>query len=193
MSSPPRLILASTSPYRRGLLERLHLTFSTLAPDVDESALEGETPAALAVRLARLKAESGARSRPGAVVIGSDQVAECDGRALGKPGSSERAERQLARLQGRTVHFHTAVSITDGRSLETESVATTVRMRVLDAGQIRRYVRLDQPLDCAGAFKSEALGISLIESLESDDPTALIGLPLIATVRLLGRFGIALP
>lgn len=193
MDASPRLILASSSPYRRALLERLRLTFSTLAPEVDESALEGETPSALAMRLARLKASTGSRSAPGAVVIGSDQVAECDGFALGKPGTSERAESQLLMLQGRSVQFHTAVSVTDGHSEYAESVLTTVRMRVLDPEQIRRYVRLEQPLDCAGAFKSEALGISLMESLESQDPTALVGLPLIATIRLLGRFGIALP
>lgn len=193
MDASPRLVLASSSPYRRALLERLRLKFSTLAPEVDETALEGEMPSALALRLARLKASTGSLSAPGAVVIGSDQVAECDGLALGKPGTSERAESQLMMLQGRSVHFHTAVSVTDGHGEHTESVLTTVRMRVLDAAQIRRYVRLEQPLDCAGAFKSEALGISLMESLESEDPTALVGLPLIATIRLLGRFGIALP
>ncbi|MFW5815360.1 MAG: Maf family protein [Wenzhouxiangella sp.] len=193
MQPDPPLVLASSSRYRAALLERLQLRFSVLAPEVDESALDGEAPAALALRLARLKAETGAYSMPGAVVIGSDQVAECDGRALGKPGTAERAERQLLALQGRTVRFHTAVSVTDGRSAHAENVSTVVRMRRLDAEQIARYVRLDQPLDCAGAFKSEALGISLFESLQSEDPTALVGLPLIATVRLLARFGIALP
>ncbi|NDY94823.1 Maf family protein [Wenzhouxiangella limi] len=193
MASSPRLLLASSSPYRRALLDRLQLEFSTLAPEVDESPLAGETPAALALRLARLKAETVADAVPGAVVIGSDQVVECQGRALGKPGTAERAERQLAELQGQTILFHSALCVTDGQALYVESVPTTVRMRRLDGEQIHRYVRLEQPLDCAGAFKSEALGISLIESLESDDPTALVGLPLIATIRLLGRFGIHLP
>lgn len=193
MRPHPPLVLASSSRYRAALLERLQLRFSTLAPEVDESALDGEAPAALALRLARLKAETGAHLMPGSVVIGSDQVAECEGRALGKPGTAERAERQLLALQGRTVRFHTAVCVTDGQSAHAENVATVVRMRPLDPEQIARYVRLDQPLDCAGAFKSEALGISLFESLQSEDPTALVGLPLIATIRLLARFGIALP
>lgn len=193
MASSPRLLLASSSPYRRTLLDRLQLEFATLAPEVDETPLAGETPAALALRLARLKAETGAHAVPGAVVIGSDQVVECQGQALGKPGTAERAEQQLLKLQGQTVLFHSALCVTDGQALYVESVPTTVRMRRLDGEQIRRYVRLEQPLDCAGAFKSEALGISLIESLESDDPTALVGLPLIATIRLLGRFGIDLP
>jgi septum formation protein len=174
-------------------LERLRLRFSSLAPEVDESPLDGETPAALALRLARVKAETGARLAPGALVIGSDQVAECEGRALGKPGTSERACRQLQELQGRTVYFHTAVSLSDGNLMHAENVLTTVRMRPLSVEQIRRYVEQEQPLDCAGAFKSEALGISLIDALDSEDPTALIGLPLIATIRLLGRFGIDLP
>ncbi|MEE4638854.1 MAG: Maf family nucleotide pyrophosphatase [Wenzhouxiangella sp.] len=189
----PRLVLASSSPYRQALLERLRVRFSVVAPEVDESPLEGEAPAALALRLARIKAETGAGLAPGAVVIGSDQVAECEGRALGKPGSSERARSQLQQLQGRTVHFHTAVCVTDGSVAHVENVPTLVRMRPLTVEQIRRYVAQEQPLDCAGAFKSEALGISLIQSLESEDPTALIGLPLIATIRLMERFGIELP
>ena len=193
MNSPPRLILASSSVYRRHLLERLCLDFSVVAPDVDESALAGESPAALALRLACLKAATVSRSAPGAVVIGSDQVAECDGTVLGKPGSIERAEQQLLRLQGQTVGFHTAVCVTDGNAEHAANIATTVRMRSLDPNRIRRYVAMERPVDCAGAFKSEALGISLIETLDSEDPTALIGLPLIASIRLLAHFNIAVP
>ncbi|MFP4207659.1 MAG: Maf family protein [Wenzhouxiangella sp.] len=193
MTATPEIVLASSSPYRRALLKRLGLSFSTLTPDVDESPRAGESPADLAMRLARLKAQTGSGLAPGAVVIGSDQVAECNGQPLGKPGTGERAEQQLQTLQGQTVVFHTAVCVTDGTGARAENVPTTVRMRALSLEQIQRYVRLDNPVDCAGAFKSEALGISLIESLASDDPTALVGLPLIATIRLLGQFGIALP
>jgi len=186
------LVLASSSPYRRTLLERLHLQFTTLSPDVDETPIAGESPGALALRLAKLKAETGSAMAPQALVIGSDQVAECEGRALGKPGTAERAEAQLNLLQGKTVFFHTAVCVTDGQNSAVENVETVVQMRSLGLEQIRRYVELENPVDCAGAFKSEALGISLIDAMRSEDPTALVGLPLIATIRLLDQFGVAI-
>jgi len=183
------IVLASTSRYRRQLLERLPLKFQTVSPDVDESPLEEELPEQLAIRLAELKARKGLQLAPGSLIIGSDQVAECGGELLGKPGSPERARSQLMRLQGQTVFFHTAVCLTDGEVVEVQNVRTTVRLRALSKDQIQRYVALENPIDCAGAFKSEALGIALIESMQSNDPTALIGLPLIATIGLLEKFG----
>lgn len=189
----PPLILASSSRYRRELLERLQLPFTVQAPEIDESPLSGETPADLASRLARQKAGAIAKNTPEAIVIGSDQVVECEGRSLGKPGTAARAEEQLLLLQGRTVCFHTAVTVKQDSIEYSERVPTTVQMRRLTRQQVCRYVAAESPLDCAGAFKSEALGISLIKRLSSDDPTALVGLPLIATVRLLSRFGILLP
>ena len=186
---PLPIVLASTSKYRRQLLERLPLTFATVSPDIDESAVDDETPEQLALRLAEGKARKGLSLAPGSVIIGSDQVAECDGEILGKPGSPERAISQLMQIQGRTVFFHTAVCLTDGETLEVRNVPTKVRMRALNQDQIQRYVELENPIDCAGAFKSEALGVALIESMQSDDPTALVGLPLIGTINLLGMFG----
>jgi septum formation protein len=183
------IVLASTSKYRRQLLERLPLTFATVSPDIDESAMDNETPEQLALRLAEGKARKGLSLAPGSLVIGSDQVAECGGQILGKPGTPDRAIDQLMRLQGRTVFFHTAVCLTDGERLEVRNVPTTVRMRTLSRDQVERYVALDHPVDCAGAFKSEALGVALIESMQSDDPTALVGLPLITMIGLLGLFG----
>jgi septum formation protein len=174
------------------LLERLNLSFTTLSPDVDETPGDGEPPPDLAVRLAQMKAEAGAAMVPGAIIIGSDQVAECDGQPLGKPGTAERAVEQLLRLQNRKIHFHTAVCVTDGDQSASENVKTVVQMRPLSREQIRRYVELENPVDCAGAFKSEAMGIALMDAMRSDDPTALIGLPLIATRHLLERFGLAI-
>ncbi len=189
----PRLILASSSPYRRELLKRLQLRFDVHPANIDESAQPGEEPAALAGRLAGEKARAISAQYPRAVVIGSDQVVECAGASLGKPGSAVRAVEQLEDLQGRSVTFHTAIHVTDGVRELGCTVPTVVRMRTLTRAQIERYVEREQALDCAGAFKSEALGICLIERLHSDDPTALVGLPLIATVDLLEAFGIALP
>ncbi len=186
---PLQIVLASTSRYRRQLLERLPLSFSTVSPNIDESALEHEQPDQLALRLAESKAKRGLELAPNSLVIASDQVAECGGELLGKPGSAERATTQLMRLQGKTVFFHTAVCLTDGETLEHRNVKTAVKMRDLSAPQIQRYVELENPIDCAGAFKSEALGVALMNSLQSEDPTALIGLPLIATIDLLEKFG----
>ena len=190
----PRLVLASTSPYRRDLLARLRLPFETARPETDESPLSGEAPAALATRLAAAKAAAIAQPGDDAWVIGSDQVAELDGAPLGKPGSRDRALGQLSAMAGQAVRFHTGVCIAhgDGRRLQALDT-TTVRFRTLSAGEIARYVDAEQPLDCAGSFKSEGLGITLFEAIETLDPSALVGLPLIATARLLREAGFRLP
>ena len=187
-----RLVLASTSRYRRELLARLRLPFDVVAPDVDEAALAGEAPRELALRLALAKADAVAAQHGDAVVIGSDQVADLDGVAIGKPGDHERATAQLRAMRGRVVVFHTAVAVvcpaTSFRAAELASV--TVRFRHLADADIERYLLAEQPYDCAGSAKAEALGIALLESIESDDPTTLIGLPLIRTCALLRRAGI---
>ena len=187
-----RLVLASTSRYRRELLERLRLPFDVVSPEVDESAHHGELPVALASRLAVAKAEAAAAGDVDAVVIGSDQVADLDGVAIGKPGDHARATAQLRAMRGRLVIFHTAVAVvcraSGFRAVETASVR--VRFRDLGDAEIERYLRLEQPYDCAGSAKAETLGIALLASIDSDDPTALIGLPLIRTCALLRRAGI---
>jgi septum formation protein len=189
------LVLASTSRYRRELLARLTLAFRIVAPDVDETRRDGEPPAALADRLALAKAHAVGANCPNALIIGSDQVAELDGRALGKPGSVEVACAQLAASSGRRVTFHTALCLLDTRSGRSGTAVdiTHVVFRHLDAAEIARYVDAERPLDCAGSFKAEGLGISLFERIESSDPTALIGLPLIALAHLLRNAGIRLP
>jgi septum formation protein len=192
MHTAPPLILASSSRYRRELLSRLRLPFEIIAPQVDESARPGETPAQMAARLALEKARAVAALRPDAVVIGSDQVADLGGEALGKPGTHERAVQQLRRLSGRKVLFHTALAVVRAatgfeRSL-TDRVA--VSFRELDDAEIEHYLRAEQPYDCAGSAKCETLGIALLTRIESDDPTALVGLPLIATCELLRQAGI---
>ncbi|GAB6197311.1 Maf family protein [Lysobacter xanthus] len=190
----PRLVLASTSRYRRELLERLGHAFEAIAPGVDETAQVGEGPGALVERLARAKAAAVALAHPDAIVIGSDQLAEFDGRVLGKPGTPDRAVGQLVAMSGREVAFLTAVCVMRGeREAGLHVDRTVVRFRTLSANEIERYVAREQPLDCAGSFKSEGLGITLFEAVETVDPTALIGLPLIATARLLRTAGIALP
>lgn len=188
----PTLILASTSPYRRELLQRLGLPFTACAPGVDEAAPPGEAPAQTARRLARLKAQAVAARQPGAVVIGSDQVAELDGAALGKPGTHEGAVAQLRAMRGREVLFHSAVAVARGdRGFESAAVVSVrVRFRDLSDVEIERYLRTETPYDCAGSAKAEGLGIALLASVESDDPTALIGLPLIRTCALLREAGI---
>ncbi len=186
------LILASTSPYRRELLARLGLPFEIQRPDVDEAALPGEPAATLAERLALAKASAVARAHPEAVVIGSDQVCRAGSRLLGKPGTVAAACAQLAELSGGEAEFLTAVCVIDGPQARMQQVMvpTTVRFRALSASQIARYVESERPLDCAGSFKAEGLGIALFESLRSDDPTALIGLPLIALTRCLRELGL---
>lgn len=186
----PTLILASTSRYRRELLERLRLPFEVVSPEVDETALAGETPAALAVRLAIAKAQAVARRRPEAIVIGSDQVADLDGEAIGKPGTHERAVAQLSRMRGRSVVFQTAVAVARDGHVQHALVPVTVRFRRLGDAEIEHYLRTEQPYDCAGSAKAETLGITLLDAIESDDPTALIGLPLIKTSALLRAAGI---
>ena len=193
-TSQPRLVLASTSRYRRELLARLRLPFDIEAPDTDESPLPGETPWVLSLRLAAAKAAAVAARVADAWVIGSDQVAELDGRPLGKPGSRDAALRQLESMSAREVVFRTAVSVAhgDGRAFHGQDT-TIVRFRALDAPAIVRYVDAEQPFDCAGSFKSEGLGIVLFDAIVSEDPTALVGLPLIATARLLRQAGYTLP
>jgi septum formation protein len=188
----PTIVLASTSRYRRELLERLRLAFDVEAPQVDEASLEGEAPRATALRLAIAKAEVVQSRRPGTVVIGSDQVAEIDGAALGKPLSHSAALAQLERMQGKQVVFHTALAVIGPRpeALQADNVPTTVLMRTLPRAALERYLRLDEPYDCAGAAKIESLGIALVASVESTDPTALIGLPLIRLTEMLANAGV---
>ena len=187
-----RIVLASTSAYRAALLDRLGLPFEQAAPGVDESALPAEEPATLAQRLALAKARAVAATRGDALVIGSDQVAVLDGIVLGKPGTAEAACAQLARASGRAVEFVTALALVDSASGATRAAVdhTVVRFRALGEAEIARYVLRERPLDCAGSFKSEALGIALFESVETRDPTALVGLPLIALCRLLREAGV---
>jgi len=186
------LLLASTSRYRRELLSRLRLDFRVAAPHVDESALPGETAPQTALRLARAKAYAVAPGHPAALVIGSDQVAECNGTRLDKPGTHERAVAQLSMLSGERAVFHTAVALLDVASdrLQTRVVPTTVSFRPLAPAQIESYLRAEQPYDCAGSAKSEGLGIALIEWMDTSDPTALVGLPLIALVDMLAAEGV---
>jgi septum formation protein len=191
---PRPLILGSTSRYRRELLSRLHLPFEVVAPEVDETPQAGEAPAALAQRLALAKAQAVARQHPEAVVIGSDQVADLAGEPLGKPGPHARAVEQLQRMRGQTVVFQTAVAVvcqaTGYEALELAPVR--VRFRALSDAEIETYLRLEMPYDCAGSAKSEGLGIALLEAIDNDDPTALVGLPLIRTCRMLRAAGLPL-
>ena len=192
-AAPPRLILASTSRYRRELLARLQRPFECVAPGIDEARLPGETPSALAVRLARLKAEAVAALHPGALVVGSDQVALLGADVLGKPGSVERCVAQLRASSGRAVEFLTAVHVVHGAGAESHVDRTVVQFRDLGDDEIARYVEFEQPLDCAGGFKAEALGISLFVAIESNDPTGLTGLPLAWLSGALRRAGIPVP
>ena len=192
MTSRRPLILGSTSRYRRELLERLRLPFEVHSPGVDESPQPGEAPAALAARLALAKACAVSAAHPNAVVIGSDQVADLDGEPIGKPHTHERAVAQLRRMRGRSVVFHTAVAVVCEASGFAGSalVPVTVRFRELSDVEIEHYLRIEQPYDCAGSAKCETLGIALLDAIESDDPTALVGLPLIRTCALLRQAGI---
>lgn len=193
-SSPP-LILGSTSRYRRELLERLGLPFVTDKPEVDETPQAGESPATLAQRLALAKAQAVAARHPGAIVIGSDQVADLNGQPLGKPGTHERAVAQLQAMRGHTVVFHTALAVVHAAAgLVLQDMADVrVQFRQLSDAEIERYLRIEQPYDCAGAAKSEGLGIALLERIDNDDPSALIGLPLIRTCALLRQAGLQVP
>jgi septum formation protein len=192
MDKAPPLVLGSTSRYRRELLERLRLPFDVERPEVDETPHPGEAPAALALRLALEKARAVAARRPEAVVIGADQVADLDGEAIGKPGSHPRAVEQLRRMSGRRVVFQTALAVVrrDGGYERALLASVQVTFRALAAAEIERYLRLEQPYDCAGSAKCETLGIALLAAIDSDDPTALVGLPLIRTAMLLREAGL---
>jgi septum formation protein len=196
-SSPaPRLILASSSSYRRALLSRLNLPFEAIAPEVDETPLPGEAPPATALRLAAEKAKAVAARAPGALVIGSDQVATLDGEQIGKPGSHAAALAQLRKMRGRQVVFHTALCLWDGRATDPahaaqqEEVQVTVTFRDLPDAELDAYLRIEQPYDCAGSAKNEGLGIAILERIDSTDPTALTGMPLIALTSMLRRAGV---
>ncbi len=186
-----KLILGSTSAYRRELLERLRIPFTVESPHVDETPLAGEAPAALARRLALAKAQAVAQRFPDCVVIGSDQVADLDGLALGKPGTHARAVAQLRQMSGHTVIFQTAVAVVCQQSgfCQEQLAPVKVTFRTLDDAEIESYLRAEQPYDCAGSAKSEGLGIALLSSIDNDDPTALVGLPLIRTSQMLRAAG----
>ena len=186
------LVLASTSRYRRDLLSRLRMPFDVVAPEVDETPQPGEAPLELALRLALAKAHAVSRLRPDAVVIGSDQVADLGGLALGKPGTHAIAQQQLRQLSGRQAIFETAVAVVHANSgfAQTLAASVKVRFRSLTEVEIDHYLQVDEPYDCAGSARCETLGIALLESIDSDDPTALVGLPLIRTCRLLRAAGI---
>jgi septum formation protein len=187
------LVLASSSAYRRELLSRLQLPFEVAVPDIDETPLAGESPSDTALRLAREKAAAVAAKMPGRIVIGSDQVATLDGEQIGKPGNHANALAQLRRMRGREVIFHTALCVHDGRSgqAQVEDIRTAVTFRDLPDAELDAYLRIEQPYDCAGSAKNEALGIAILEKIESTDPTALTGLPLVALTTMLRRAGVA--
>ena len=195
MNSPknPPLILASTSRYRRELLQRLRIPFEVISPNVDETPLTGESTLDLALRLANAKAAAVAKEHPHAWVIGSDQVADLHGAAIGKPRNFERALAQLQLMRGQAVTFHTALCLMRGEQQTTLNVPTKVTFRKLSDEVLKSYLLTEEPYDCAGSAKSEGLGISLLESIKSDDPTALIGLPLIALTSLLRDAGFIIP
>jgi septum formation protein len=192
MTQEPRLILASTSRYRLELLERLRLPFEAHSPDTDETPLPGEAPAALAERLALAKARALVHRFPDAVIIGADQVADVDGTAIGKPGDHQRAVEQLRAMSGRTIVFQTALAVVRAATgfAQVQRAPVSVRFRTLSDAEIEFYLRTEQPYDCAGSAKCETLGIALLDAIDSDDPTALIGLPLIRTAALLRAAGL---
>jgi septum formation protein len=191
MAQTRRLVLASTSRYRKALLERLGLPFEVAAPQVDERPLGAETPPQTAVRLAALKAQAVRAAHRDALIIGSDQTATSGGRALGKPGDHASAARQLRALSGKSADFHTAVALLDAANgkVQTALVPCRVHFRAFDDARIERYLRKEQPYDCAGSAKAEGLGIALIARIETEDPTSLIGLPLIALTEMLEKAG----
>lgn len=191
----PALVLASSSPYRRALLDRLQLPFVVCTPDIDESPLAGEAPAVTAERLAVLKAEAMQARYPDGLIIGSDQVAYCGESRFGKPGTRDQAREQLRRLSGKTVIFHTALCLLNAATgrRHVAGVPTEARFRELSDAEIERYLDKEDALNCAGSARSEALGITLLEWIRSDDPTALVGLPLIALSAMLRAEGLDLP
>ncbi|WGL17010.1 Maf family protein [Microbulbifer bruguierae] len=185
-----QLILASSSPYRRALLQKLGLPFQTASPHINEEAAPNESATVLATRLAREKAQALRHEFPDALIIGSDQVAECDGQRLGKPGTPDKAAQQLQLCSGKTVIFHTGLCLFDSRSGAHSTLCEqyAVQFRALNSREIERYIELDSPLDCAGSFKAEGLGIALFEKMEGNDPNTLIGLPLIRLMELLRQY-----
>jgi septum formation protein len=192
-----RLILGSSSTYRRELLSRLKIPFEVMVPNVDETPLAAETPEVTALRLAKMKAAAVVTLVPDALVVGCDQIATVDGEQIGKPGTHENALKQLQKMRGRRVTFHTALCLFDGRknapaeSVQLENVKTFVTFRALPVEELDAYLRIEKPYDCAGSAKNEGLGIALIERIESTDPTALTGLPLIALTSMLRRAGVS--
>lgn len=188
MATP--LILASSSPYRRELLSRLRIPFFVVSPDINETPLHGEDPRSLALRLAHAKAHIVATKYPGHIVIGADQAASLHGTPIGKPGDQASAQRQLRTLSGQSVVFHSAMSVALDQHIQTVEVPTTCVFRTLTDAAINRYLAIDAPFDTAGSAKAESLGIALMQSMESSDPTSIIGLPLIALTRLLTEFGL---
>ena len=191
MNTPPRLVLGSTSPFRKDILNKLGLPFETAAPDIDESPIENETPEQLVTRLAEQKARAVGVAYPNHLIIGSDQVAVIDGEILGKPHTHERAVEQLTNASGKTVRFHTGLCLFNSatNTVQCEAVPFDVVFRKLTASQIENYLQKEKPYKCAGSFKSEALGITLFEKLVGDDPNTLIGLPLIRLVAMLENEG----
>lgn len=187
-----KLVLASTSRYRRELLSRLHLPFEVVSPEVDETPLPDETPSATALRLSVLKAQAAAAAFPDALIIGSDQVLMLDAEQLGKPGTYANALVQLNKMQGKAMVFHTALTLLNSRTghVQTRDVPTVVHIRPLSDAQIEAYLKKEQPYDCAGSAKSESLGIALMERMDSPDPTALIGLPLMVLTEMLLNEGV---
>lgn len=192
MDQPRRLVLASGSPYRKALLERLGLRFEVFSPSIDETPLKDESPSDTALRLSIVKARSIESSYPGALIIGSDQVASSGGKRYGKPGNHENAVRQLRELSGKAVDFHTAVTLLDAGNGKHESrlVPCRVLFRPLDERRIQAYLEKEKPYNCSASAKAEGLGIALIERIDTEDPSSLIGLPLIALTEMLGRAGL---
>jgi len=195
MPSPKRVVLASTSRYRRALLERLGFPFECADPKTDEAPLRGEATGATALRLAEAKARAAAPKFPDALIIGSDQVASCEGLRLDKPGTHDNAVRQLGAMSGKTAVFETAVALLDSNSdkVSTRLVPCRVTFRPLSAKLIEDYLKKEKPYDCAGSAKAEGLGIALIARIDTEDPTSLIGLPLIALTELLNEAGMPVP
>ena len=187
--------MASSSTYRRQLLDRLGLAFSIVVPDIDESALQGESGVELSIRLAKEKAGKVAQSHPDALIIASDQVLVCDQQMLGKPGDFAHAKQQLMEMQGKTVTFYTSICLLNSanQQQQVDAIPIHVHFRELTQQEIERYLKADQPYDCAGSFKSESLGISLLNGMDCDDPTALVGLPLIRLTDMLKKQGVRLP
>ncbi len=194
--STHKLILASSSKYRKELLSRLGFPFLAISPDIDETPLPDEKPHETALRLAFLKAKAIGIQNPGSIVIGSDQVAECQGEQIGKPGSFEKAFDQLRKMRGRKVNFHTALCVWNGqdsdpdKTAQKDVVTTVVSFRDLPDEELKAYLKIEEPYDCAGSAKNEALGIAILEKIESDDPTALTGLPLISLTSMLRHCGL---